>query len=80
VICDLPPKGVAAAMGHNVQIVSRGDEKYNDHPVFRLAGIVIPVEQVRGFVTWFYQRKCQWLKWEIDFGNSKCIENISICD
>lgn len=34
--------------------------------MFGLAGIVIPVDQARGFATWFYQRKCQLLKWEIE--------------
>jgi len=52
--------------GHIGPFVSRSDKRHNDHPVFGLAGIVIPVEQVRSFATWFYQRKCQLLKWEID--------------
>lgn len=52
--------------GHIGPFVSRSDKRHNDHPVFGLAGIVIPVEQVRNFATWFYQRKCQLLKWEID--------------
>jgi hypothetical protein len=33
--------------------------------VFGLAGIVLPADQVRSFSTWFYQRKCQLLDFEI---------------
>ena len=51
--------------GHIGPFISRCDRKHNDHPVFGLAGIVIPIEQARSFATWFYQRKCQLLKWEI---------------
>jgi hypothetical protein len=51
--------------GHIGPFVSRCHEKHNDHPVFGLAGIVIPVEQARSFATWFYQRKCQLLEREI---------------
>ena len=52
--------------GHIGPFVSRSGKRHNDHPVFGLAGIVIPLEQARSFATWFYQRKCQLLKWEID--------------
>ena len=51
--------------GHIGPFISGCDRKHNDNPVFGLAGIVIPIEQARSFVTWFYQRKCQLLKWEI---------------
>lgn len=51
--------------GHVGPYVSRDDEKHNDSPVFGLAGIVLPLQEVRGFGTWFYQRKCELLDWEI---------------
>ena len=33
--------------------------------MFGLAGFVLPSEEVRGFGTWFFQRKCQLLEFEI---------------
>lgn len=51
--------------GHIGPYISHHAEKYNESPVFGLAGYVLPVDQVRGFGTWFYQRKCQLLDWEI---------------
>ena len=45
--------------------VSRQDSKHNDSPVFGLAGFILPSERVRGFGTWFFQRKCQLLSYEI---------------
>jgi len=52
--------------GHIGPYISRDDPQHNDSPVFGLAGLVIPVEEVRNFGTWFYQRKCELLKFEID--------------
>jgi len=52
--------------GHIGPYVSRQDPSHNDSPVFGLAGFVLPSEQVRGFGTWFYQRKCELLAFEID--------------
>lgn len=51
--------------GHIGPYVSRRDPKHNDSPVFGLAGLVLPIEEVRGFGTWFYQRKCELLAFEI---------------
>lgn len=51
--------------GHIGPYVSRDHEKHNDSPVFGLAGIVLPASEVREFSTWFYQRKCQFLSFEI---------------
>ncbi|MCY4121980.1 MAG: DUF3800 domain-containing protein [Acidobacteria bacterium] len=51
--------------GHVGPYVSRQDPRYNDSPVFGLAGFIVPVEQVRRFGTWFYQRKCDLLDFEI---------------
>ena len=51
--------------GHIGPYISRTDPRHNDSPVFGLAGFVLPVGQVRGFGTWFYQRKCELLRSEI---------------
>lgn len=51
--------------GHIGPYVSRSSAKYNESPVFGLAGYVLPIERVRDFGTWFYQRKCELLDWEI---------------
>lgn len=45
--------------------LSRTDPKHNDSPVFGLGGFVLPIHEVRGFGTWFFQRKCELLDWEI---------------
>ncbi len=34
--------------------------------MFGLAGFVLPAEEVRGFGTWFFQRKCQLLRFELE--------------
>ena len=52
--------------GHIGPYVSRQDPRHNDSPVFGLAGFVLPSEQVRGFGTWFFQRKCELLAFEIE--------------
>lgn len=52
--------------GHIGPYVSRADPRHNDSPVFGLAGVVLPIDKVRAFGTWFYQRKCELLKFEID--------------
>lgn len=51
--------------GHIGPYISRDDPKHNDSPVFGLAGFALPIHEVRGFGTWFYQRKCELLDWEI---------------
>ena len=51
--------------GHIGPYISRTDPRYKDSPVFGLAGFVLPAEAVRGFGTWFYQRKCELLDFEI---------------
>ena len=51
--------------GHIGPYVSRTDPRYKDSPVFGLAGFVMPALEVRGFGTWFFQRKCQMLDFEI---------------
>ncbi|WP_428099813.1 hypothetical protein [Candidatus Rariloculus sp.] len=52
--------------GHIGPYVSRADPRYNESPVFGLAGFVLPSKEVRGFGTWFFQRKCDLLAFEID--------------
>ena len=51
--------------GHVGPYISRTDSSHNDSPVFGLAGFVLPSDEVRGFGTWFYQRKCENLDFEI---------------
>lgn len=51
--------------GHIGPYVSRQNGKYAESPVFGLAGLILPADQVRSFATWFYQRKCQLLDYEI---------------
>ena len=48
--------------GHIGPYVSKDDSKYRTSPVF---GFVLPAEEVRGFGTWFFQRKCQLLDADI---------------
>ena len=45
--------------------IARSHPRHNDSPVFGLAGFIMPVEAVRGFGTWFFQRKGELLDFEI---------------
>ena len=51
--------------GHVGPYVARTDQRYRESPVFGLAGFVLPANEVRRFGTWFYQRKCELLAFEI---------------
>lgn len=51
--------------GHIGPYVSRSNPKFNESPVFGLAGLVLPLGEVRSFGTWFFQRKCELLDFEI---------------
>lgn len=51
--------------GHIGPYIHRTDARYKESPVFGLAGLVLPHTEVRSFATWFYQRKCELLAWEI---------------
>ena len=51
--------------GHIGPYISRSHTTHNDSPVFGLAGFVLPSDEVRGFGTWFFQRKCELLDFEI---------------
>ncbi|MEO9901087.1 DUF3800 domain-containing protein [Nisaea sp.] len=52
--------------GHIGPFVSRSDTRHNTSPVFGLAGIVLPISEVRAFSTWFFQRKQELLGFEIN--------------
>src|SRR5208283_904660 len=52
--------------GHIGPFVSRNDAKYHESPIFGMAGVILPVGEVRSFATWFFQRKCQLLEFEIN--------------
>ena len=52
--------------GHIGPYVGRAHPRYNESPVFGLAGYVLPSQEVRGFGTWFFQRKCELLGFEIE--------------
>jgi len=51
--------------GHIGPYVSRNHNKYGESPVFGMAGLILPADQVRQFATWFFQRKCELLDFEI---------------
>ena len=52
--------------GHIGPFVDRTHPRYKESPVFGLAGFVMPAKHVRHFGTWFFQRKCQLLKPNIE--------------
>ena len=52
--------------GHVGPYISSNHAKHNESPVFGLAGFVLPSSKVRGFGTWFFQRKCELLHEEIE--------------
>src|SRR5690348_14989002 len=47
--------------GHVGPFVSRSHALHNASPVFGLGGIVLPVEHVRSFASFFYRLKCNLL-------------------
>ncbi len=55
--------------GHVGPYISTDHPKYNDSPVFGLAGMLLPVEEVREFAIWFYQLKCKLLAWDLEHKN-----------
>lgn len=52
--------------GHVGPFISRSHEAHNTSPVFGLGGIVLPVERVRPFASFFYRLKCNLLAFEIE--------------
>lgn len=56
--------------GHIGPFISRSHPRHNASPVFGLAGILLPVEAVREFSTFFFQLKNRLLKWELDGGET----------
>ena len=59
--------------GHVGPYVSRTDPRHNDSPVFGFAGLVLPVNEVRGFGTWFFRRKCALLRFELERSASAAV-------
>jgi hypothetical protein len=51
--------------GHIGPYISADHARFNTSPIFGLGGLILPVEEVRGFSTWFFQRKCQLLEFEV---------------
>ena len=51
--------------GHIGPYLGRQHPRHNDSPVFGFAGLVLPVNEVRGFGTWFFQSKCRLLDFEL---------------
>lgn len=56
--------------GHIGPYISRAHPKHNTSPVFGLAGIALPVENVREFSTFFFQLKNRLLKFELEGGET----------
>ncbi len=52
--------------GHVGPYVARDHLQYKTNPVFGLAGFVLPADEVRGFGTWFFRRKCELLHSDIE--------------
>jgi hypothetical protein len=56
--------------GHIGPFIKRSDRRYNQSPVFGLAGFIIPHEHVRHLGTWFYKQKEALLGPEIKRDNA----------
>jgi hypothetical protein len=52
--------------GHIGPYIAKSHPAYNESPVFGLAGLILPHTEVRSFGTWFFQRKCDLLRFEIE--------------
>ena len=65
-VCGVTYFAYLDEFGHIGPYISRTDPKYKTSPVFGLAGFVLPAVEVRGFGTWFFQRKCELLQFEIE--------------
>lgn len=55
--------------GHIGPYVSRDHKNYNDSPVFGLAGVMLPAQEVREFAIYFYKLKCRLLAWDLEHKN-----------
>lgn len=55
--------------GHIGPYVARDHPRFQTSPVFGLAGILIPADQVREFAIYFYKLKCHLLAWELENNN-----------
>lgn len=52
--------------GHIGPFISRNHPQHKTSPIFGLGGFILPADKVRPFATWFYQLKCNLLRFEID--------------
>jgi len=52
--------------GHIGPYISADHPKYKTHPVFGLAGLVLPYSEVRSFSTYFFQLKNHLLQFELE--------------
>lgn len=57
--------------GHIGPFIARDHPRFQTSPVFGLAGILIPADQVREFAIYFYKLKCHLLAWELEHNNPK---------
>lgn len=55
--------------GHIGPYISRDHPRFQTSPVFGLAGLLIPADQVREFAIYFYKLKCHLLAWELEHNN-----------
>lgn len=61
--------------GHIGPYLSHTHPQYNTHPVFGMAGIVMPVSEVRQFSTFFFKLKNRLLQWEIQQAQNEAQAN-----
>lgn len=52
--------------GHISPYISADDDKHKTHPVFGLAGLVLPYQEVRSFSTYFFKHKNNLLQFELN--------------
>lgn len=52
--------------GHIGPYISADHPRHNTSPIFGLGGLILPSDKIRGFSTWFFQRKCEMLASEIE--------------
>ena len=60
--------------GHEGPFVSRHHPRHKTSPIFGLAGFVMPANNVRHFGSWFFQRKCALLQWELNRSSKQAWE------
>lgn len=55
--------------GHIGPYIARSHKRHRTSPVFGLAGLLLPADQVREFAIYFYKLKCYLLAWELENNN-----------